>query len=273
MSKFDKQVFNNLYEFIPYISLLFDDDACIGITDKEKYIYVQQGKNFKLPLKDGDPIVEEAKPVFETGKPYITEIPKQIVGNDSKCFSFPLYEDNKIVGLFIVALNLQYKNDIAHIIKELTESMYQISTGIKNVSNEVQNLATMNTNLLNQTNITTAKAKDSDEIINIIKGISSQTNLLGLNASIESARAGEYGKGFSVVAKEIRKLSTTSKESIDKIENIIKEIAGGITSIDSGLDTINGVSQNQSTALKEISASLDELNVTIKALNDLSTRI
>ena len=109
MSKFDKQVFNNLYEFIPYISLLFDDDACIGITDKEKYIYVQQGKNFKLPLKDGDPIVEEAKPVFETGKPYITEIPKQIVGNDSKCFSFPLYEDNKIVGLFIVALNLQYK--------------------------------------------------------------------------------------------------------------------------------------------------------------------
>lgn len=151
--------------------------------------------------------------------------------------------------------------------------MYQISTGIKNVSNEVQNLATMNTNLLNQTNITTAKAKDSDEIINIIKGISSQTNLLGLNASIESARAGEYGKGFSVVAKEIRKLSTTSKESIDKIENIIKEIAGGITSIDSGLDTINGVSQNQSTALKEISASLDELNVTIKALNDLSTRI
>ena len=128
----------------------------------------------------------------------------------------------------------------------------------------------MNTKLLQQTNNTTNKAKDTDQIVGIIQGISSQTNLLGLNASIEAARAGEYGKGFSVVAKEIRNLSNTSKQSINKIDTIIKEISNDIVSIDNGLDNINGVSQNQSAALEEISASLDTLNETISKLNTLS---
>ena len=118
MEKFDKEIFNYAYKFIPYISILFDDEVCFGITDKEKYIYYQDGKNFKLPLQVGAPIVEEAKPVLKTGKPFITEIPKEVVGNDSKCYSFPLYEGDEVVGIFIVAINLQYKNDLANIIKE-----------------------------------------------------------------------------------------------------------------------------------------------------------
>ena len=107
----------------------------------------------------------------------------------------------------------------------------------------------------------------------IVQDRSSQTNLLGLNASIEAARAGEYGRGFAVVAEEIRKLSDTSKESINKIDNIIKEISKGINGIDTGLYKINDVSQNQSTALGEIEEAIDELNVNIKELNNLAERM
>ena len=107
----------------------------------------------------------------------------------------------------------------------------------------------------------------------IVQDRSSQTNLLGLNASIEAARAGEYGRGFAVVAEAIRKLSDTSKESINKIDNIIKEISKGINGIDTGLYKINDVSQNQSTALGEIEEAIDELNVNIKELNNLAERM
>ena len=72
------------------------------------------------------------------------------------------------------------------------------------------------------------KSKAIADIITVIKGISEQTNLLALNASIESARAGEHGRGFAVVAEEIRKLSEQTKSSIIGIEEIITEVSTGI---------------------------------------------
>jgi transcriptional regulator with GAF, ATPase, and Fis domain len=271
--KFDKQIFNTLYDLMTYITTLFNDEECMALSDTEKYIYVKMGREFKLPYKEGDIINSVPKAAITQKKTQIVDIPREIIPTGAKCYGFPIFEDNEVVGALLVAVHLGNRNKLNDIIKELTESITQISGGIKEVAIGVQDLASMNNDLLKKTNHTTGKAKDTDEIVGIIQGISSQTNLLGLNASIEAARAGESGKGFSVVAQEIRKLSSTSKESINKIDNIIKEISQGINGIDTGLEKINGVSQNQSAALQQIAASLDELNTTVMALNELSTKI
>lgn len=87
--------------------------------------------------------------------------------------------------------------------------------------------------------------RDTDQIIHFIKGIAGQTNILGLNAAIEAARVGEPGKGFGVVAEEIRKLAADSLSSVERIVTSMKliqqdsgVIAGQIKDIDNGAGQI-----------------------------------
>ena len=272
-NKFEKQVFNIVYDLIPFISTLFNDEGCVGIADKENYLYVKMGKNFILPYNAGDPLVPEVKKTIELNRILIQEVPTSVVPTGAKCYSFPLTENNEVVGLLAIAIPLGNRNKLKSIIEDLSKLIGNMTNGITESTKEIQNLAVMNGELLEKANKTTENAKDTDEIVGIIQSISSQTNLLGLNASIEAARAGDLGKGFSVVAEEIRKLSNTSKESINKIDSIIKEMSEGVVGIDTGLKKINEVSQSQKEALEEIEASLSGINETIKELSILAENI
>lgn len=102
----------------------------------------------------------------------------------------------------------------------------------------------------------------------MITEIASQTNLLSLNASIEAARAGENGKGFSVVADEIRNLSEQSRLSAEKIENIVRQL---MTNSDNSVETMKEVSAvvgQQDEMLSNTITMFDSLNGEIREVVD-----
>ncbi|MEN8904734.1 MAG: methyl-accepting chemotaxis protein [Clostridiales bacterium] len=129
--------------------------------------------------------------------------------------------------------------------------------------NELENISNENVLLINQLSETTEQI---DSITELISGISSQTNLLALNAAIESARAGEHGKGFSVVAEEIKSLSNESTRATKKIFNHIEMIKLNTQKV---IDS----TEEGSKKIKKSIEMANELSGIFKLLKDLQENI
>ncbi|MDC0610190.1 methyl-accepting chemotaxis protein [Vibrio sp.] len=107
-------------------------------------------------------------------------------------------------------------------------------------------------------------------VLEVIRGIAEQTNLLALNAAIEAARAGEHGRGFAVVADEVRQLATQTSESTNKIEGMISQLNGSVTDAFKAIENSRKSAGNTVESFDEVIQIFDLLSQSFYTVKDLS---
>jgi len=176
--------------------------------------------------------------------------------------------NSEIQGILIDAKQMQ---------EESNETINNCVKGKNNLENMMHQLLKINTIILefeNQVESLNKRNSEITNILNLITGISKQTNLLSLNASIEAARAGEHGKGFAVVAGEIGKLSQQSDNAVKEINNILGYIKKDTEAINAKtkiglleLEQNKEVSSDVINAFSIIESSNRKVNDTINQVN------
>jgi methyl-accepting chemotaxis protein len=144
--------------------------------------------------------------------------------------------------------------------QEGQDRVLETVSSIEHMSSEVETTAQLVGELANQ-------SRDIGKVLDVIRGLADQTNLLALNAAIEAARAGEAGRGFAVVADEVRALAHRTQESTREIEQMIMSIQSGteqaVSSMDSSTTRAGStldVARRAGEALKEITRAISEIN-------------
>lgn len=140
-----------------------------------------------------------------------------------------------------------------------TQDIHNLESNIKSAAQVIQNLANETHNI--------------GSVLEVIRNIAEQTNLLALNAAIEAARAGEQGRGFAVVADEVRTLANRTQQSTEEIQNMITRLQSGAQNAVQVIDSSTKLSEHSTLQVSKASGALEHMSHAISTINDMNMLI
>ena len=169
-----------------------------------------------------------------------------------------------------VAESIQQSAEIAELTKqEATHSQIVVNNAVNSVASLVDKVDDM----AQRIQATNDDAHQIGSVLSVIGGIADQTNLLALNAAIEAARAGEQGRGFAVVADEVRALAARTQESTAEINDMLTKLLSGTTTVVEAMETTKLSCQATAKTTAEVSGSLDNMSASVIQIDDLGSQI
>ena len=188
-------------------------------------------------------------------------------------------EQSKMTELINSAINETAENAkiMVEAAADSTKMMEDSMESIKSIRESAEQIGQTNSHVAERMEELQKKSKEVQQITEVIFTISSQTNLLALNASIESARAGEAGRGFSVVADQIRTLSEETRQSTEKIAGIVQELgqhAQDATDIvATSIEAMNKQNGMVEAVADNFGTVRDNIDVLTKRVEDINAKI
>lgn len=181
----------------------------------------------------------------------------------------------------IFTKNIHQANDHGHHIQQASEDIVQMTGKGSDLMNssmeEMRKIDETVQQAVERVEGLDKHTQEISELVSVIRDIADQTNLLALNAAIEAARAGEQGKGFAVVADEVRKLAEESSNSVTNITNIVDQIqsesSAVVASLKAGYQDVTNGTEQVSTTGETFEIIREAVSKTVKEINQLSDNL
>ncbi len=252
----------------------YADDAAMVVFDQERVRGYLSGKYLDFGIKVGEPTEKYAGTVTEralrTGKIQQEERDSSRFGIPYIATAVPIYEDGKVVAAISSVMSNQRLDTLRRGAVDLTAVIEQISATSEHIAHASQEVAHEVQQLASDSEVVGQEIESIRNVLKFVQDIANHSNILGLNAAIEAARAGENGRGFSIVAKEVRKLSEMSKQAVAEIQNKLEHIMNAIQNVNTAIQQIAANTEEHSASLQELNGAYSHLAKTADELMQAS---
>lgn len=248
---------------LPYLNRIVREDMAVGLTDLTQYLAYHRAREFELDLPAGKPIqsIPTIQECIRTGRDTYDDIPPEVYGRTIKTIFTPIFGVNReIIGTLSSGIDLNHSMELVENVEELAIATKEAAENVHQIARSAGELASSGQQAVTLAQDLAERNKHTAEILDFIKNIAAQTNLLGLNAAIEAARAGEHGRGFAVVAEEVRKLAEQSHEAVKRIQSTLLEMNQAVVGLSKSIEETGNISRDQAATTQDISSVLERIN-------------
>lgn len=267
-------VLQNYLDIIPVFHAMLPDLA-IGLTDTKEWLTYYPGRKIDIGARAGTKI-NPKEPLADCIRRKVLindEVPAEFFGLPFTGLAAPIVHNGQVIGALAIQLQKQNEKQLRAISDQILQSLENANNRVASITNSSEGLSNISDKLLQQSTHAIEEVKNTDEVLNFIKRVADQTNLLGLNAAIEAARAGDKGLGFAVVADEIRKLSFETVSSTEKIRQTLTNIQNSVNEITASIQEVVVVGREQASSTDEISNIFAKIESMNKELNKYASEL
>ncbi|SHJ06028.1 methyl-accepting chemotaxis protein [Desulfosporosinus lacus] len=250
------------------VQKFFNVDAAVTLFDTEKIVAYYPGKTIDTRAKLGNAPTPGSNVLeaLTSGQRVVRRVSKEIFGVPFVGIAQPIFEESKIAGCLAIACSLEHYDNLLITGQEILESVVTISSSAHNLSAATEELAATLRSMDSEIEQVNKEMRRTNELTQEIKKISKQSKILGINAAIEASRAGEHGRGFSIVSEEVRKLATDTDSSTQAIERNVQEVQSSVGLLIEAIKQLTEVTESHANEVTEIANSLVRIEDLAKQL-------